>query len=811
MPDKTIREYFLRLPAEERRVSEMRDFVAEACTRARLSERDIKKVQMCAEEAFTNVIRHAYLFGPGWIQIKAEVRPSSLALSVIDHGRSFDFDAVERPDLSRLIARERKGGLGILMIRTLMDEVDYRVGREGNVLRMVKYCERPTPDPASKRRRLTLRGQFMLTSSVFMTLVAGGICAYVLGTSGRVGREQVLERSLAVAKSLANNASALLIGPEHTPDWGNVNVQVLAPRAKAEQPWIDYVCVVGNDRIVYSHSEPESLLTTYLAPPGVLDRPGVPQRFARKQPAGGRSLQELYDVSAAIRLENGTSLGTVHLGILEEVIQGQVRSMRARVLGVALALLALGMVAVGSASSVLVKPIQKLMDGVRTVGSGDLEHYISLSSDDEIGQIARAFNDMTRRFRNSQRNVVEQERIRKEMQVAQEIQQTLLPARFPEVDGYEIATLYRAAKEVGGDYYDFVWVNKDVLGVVVADVSGKGVPGSLIMTMIRTALRREALGNRSAKEVLQNVNAFVAEDMRHGMFVTIFYVILDSRKRVISFASAGHNPMILYRGGTGEAYFLNPPGVPLGLSLPDQDLFPQTLELERTRLHKGDLLIVHTDGVTEAMNRSREQFGTRRLFEFVRAHAQLSPAEFVKQLDGEISQFTEGYAQSDDLTMVVIQEKLDAGELFAQRWREVFEGAVSNSASARESALENGVSLSTYYHYRKVYQERGEEGLRALANRDSQFARLLSVRERNRVLEVVKLHPDFGPTRISEELASSPEALLISPTRVYDELRRLKLNTRSHRREFARGDSRPVLHVWDEAEQAPANPSSPQL
>lgn len=324
-------------------------------------------------------------------------------------------------------------------------------------------------------------------------------------------------------------------------------------------------------------------------------------------------------------------------------------------------LLSLGIVAVSSISGFFVQPIQKLMDGVRTVGGGDLEHHISLQSDDEIGQIARAFNDMTRRFKNSQKNLVEQERLRKEMQVAQEIQQTLLPARFPEIEGYDIATLYRAGKEVGGDYYDFVWVNKDSLGIVVADVSGKGVPGSLIMTMIRTALRREARGNMSAKEVLQNVNAFVSEDMKRGMFVTIFYVILDSKQRVINFASAGHNPMILYRAETGEAYFLNPPGVPLGLSLPDQQLFPETLQLERTKLKKDDLLVIYTDGVTEAMNRAREQFGEKRFLEFIKLNAHLNPSEFAPRLDEEINRFTEGSLQSDDLTVVVIREKLVAG------------------------------------------------------------------------------------------------------------------------------------------------------
>ena len=143
----------------------------------------------------------------------------------------------------------------------------------------------------------------------------------------------------------------------------------------------------------------------------------------------------------------------------------------------------------------------------------------------------------------------------------------LLPREVPELEGFELGSLYRAAKEVGGDYYDFLPVDDRTVGVVVADVSGKGVPGSLVMTMIRTALRMEARGNRNASDVMSKMNAFVTDDMKKGMFVTMFYVILDSKNRVISYASAGHNPMILYRHETRETFFLNPRGFPVGISL----------------------------------------------------------------------------------------------------------------------------------------------------------------------------------------------------------------------------------------------------
>jgi serine phosphatase RsbU (regulator of sigma subunit) len=122
------------------------------------------------------------------------------------------------------------------------------------------------------------------------------------------------------------------------------------------------------------------------------------------------------------------------------------------------------------------------------------------------------FNEITNKFKKAQESVLEQEKMQKEMEVAKEIQHSLLPRQTPKVSGYDIAPLYQAAAEVGGDYYDFVDVDDDTIGVVVADVSGKGVPGSLVMTMIRTALRMEARGNKHASDVMSKMNTFVTDE-----------------------------------------------------------------------------------------------------------------------------------------------------------------------------------------------------------------------------------------------------------------------------------------------------------
>ena len=196
------------------------------------------------------------------------------------------------------------------------------------------------------------------------------------------------------------------------------------------------------------------------------------------------------------------ALGWIQIVVRESAIVERVSGARFELATIALFTLFLGYVLSAVLITIFVQPIQALSDSVRAIGEGTMVADIGASGNDQIDDIARAFNEVTAKFRAAQGHLMEQERMQQEMQVAQEIQQMLLPRKVPELEGFELGYLYRAAKEVGGDYFDFLAVDERTVGVVVADVSGKGVPGSLVMTMIRTALRMEARGNRSASDVM---------------------------------------------------------------------------------------------------------------------------------------------------------------------------------------------------------------------------------------------------------------------------------------------------------------------
>ncbi len=208
--------------------------------------------------------------------------------------------------------------------------------------------------------------------------------------------------------------------------------------------------------------------------------------------------------------------------------------------------------------------------------------------------------------------VAAQERLRRDLQIARDIQQRLLPDHCPIIEGFEIAARGTSAMEVGGDYYDFFWVDDDHLGIVVADVSGKGVYAALVVAMIRSAFRIQAPDNYDVRDVLSRVNTFISEDLRRDMFVTCVYGILEVSTKKFTWARAGHETL-LFAHSDHTVEMLSPEGFPLGIiGAPE---FSDFLEIETIQMHSGDRLLLFTDGLTEAMNSSGEEFGMDRVLE----------------------------------------------------------------------------------------------------------------------------------------------------------------------------------------------------
>lgn len=249
----------------------------------------------------------------------------------------------------------------------------------------------------------------------------------------------------------------------------------------------------------------------------------------------------------------------------------------------------------------------------------------------------------------------ELEAIQYDLRVASEIQHAILPKRFPAFPDYRQFDLYasmRAARSVGGDFYDFFLVDENHLGMVIADVSDKGVPAAILMAISRTMIRATALGRLSPAACLRESNELLCRESSNGMFVTAFYALLNIHTGEVTYCDGGHNWPLLLTRGDGWAEFLPATGdMALGV-------VPGLTYKERAlRLEPGDSLFLYTDGVTEAMNPAGELYGDERLRSTLLALAGGSPRELIDGVDGSLRAFVADAPQSDDITMLALGYK----------------------------------------------------------------------------------------------------------------------------------------------------------
>jgi serine phosphatase RsbU (regulator of sigma subunit) len=252
--------------------------------------------------------------------------------------------------------------------------------------------------------------------------------------------------------------------------------------------------------------------------------------------------------------------------------------------------------------------------------------------------------------RQQQQEAQERERIEQELRVARLIQQTLLPKTLPELPGYDVAAYYQPAREVGGDFYDFVDLEDGRLGLVVGDVTDKGVPAALVMATTRTMLRAAAQRLFSPGEVLQRVNEVLVADIPPNMFVTCLYAVLEPQSGRLLYANAGHDLPYRRRAGRNEgAEELRATGMPLGL-MPGMGYEEKEISLE-----KGDSVFFYSDGIVEAHDPHREMFGFPRLQGLVGTHRS-GGSSLIGFLLSELTRFTgEGWEQEDDITIVTLE------------------------------------------------------------------------------------------------------------------------------------------------------------
>ncbi|MBD3878785.1 MAG: SpoIIE family protein phosphatase [Quinella sp. 1Q5] len=305
-----------------------------------------------------------------------------------------------------------------------------------------------------------------------------------------------------------------------------------------------------------------------------------------------------------------------------------------------------------------VKPINELSDGVREIASGNLDKKLDIHTGDEIEHLATCFNAMTddlkAQMTNLKKVTAEKERIATELDVAKDIQSGMLPKDFPNRKDFELLATMKPAKEVGGDFYDFYFIDETHLAITVADVSGKGIPAALFMVIAKTVLNNFATSfykQNGLAPVVAAANEQLCANNEAMMFVTAFVGVLDLETGEFTFVNGGHNPPVIYHAATNHCDFLD---VKKNFVLGPMDGIP--FAEQKINLERGDLLFLYTDGVTEALNVKDEEYLPDRLIAF------MNSTDCTKDLDsllrnvrGDLAKHVGEAEQSDDITMFALR------------------------------------------------------------------------------------------------------------------------------------------------------------
>jgi len=250
--------------------------------------------------------------------------------------------------------------------------------------------------------------------------------------------------------------------------------------------------------------------------------------------------------------------------------------------------------------------------------------------------------------------VADKKRMDHDLQIARDIQRILLPSGSPEIVGFEVSGINIPARQVSGDYFDYLRIDEHRFGIAIADVSGKGVPASLIMAMCRSVLRSQAPGSESPAAVLKRVNRQLYPDIKEDMFISMAFLIIDERDGSVTMARAGHDAPLIYRKATSSTIKISPPGMALGID--SGDVFDRVLRDFPVELEKDDTLILYTDGITEALDSQDMEFGLERLNQAICSSAPDGAPAIIRRLTDDVRSFTGVQPQNDDITLIAIHK-----------------------------------------------------------------------------------------------------------------------------------------------------------
>lgn len=501
---------------------------------------------------------------------------------------------------------------------------------------------------AKTRRVVSMRLIVSAASSALVALCVIGVGAVSEKNTRELLSSEVEARLLLEASNLANLSVDALLN-----DFPELTLNPVVSDIQVKRPDLAVVTVLDHQGLIKGHAD----VRMYGMRLALLDSL-VPVASSLDLEAGEVFLGNEHLLVAAVDAmhADGQHLGRAVVGLQRDTFETLVTRARQQVILVSALLLIVSLTVSVLLMRQLMRPIGALRKGLERIGHGDLDSPMNLNDRTELGLLADTVDEMAARIRESQRDMVEKERLAHEMDLAQDIQLSLLPDAHTVAGEFVIEGSYQAAAEVGGDFFDVFHLPDGRVGCIIADVAGKGLGGCLVTSMLAVLIRSQRNRFESPRELLIALEEGLVDQLAPGVFVTAFYGILDAQSGTLTYASAAHSPLLVYRAQGGEVERFETRGIPIGAVR--GGVLATTLDDERIELAAGDLALQYTDGLNEAPHaHTEEEFGFDRIVEVLETASGSGRRVLLRTLQEETRRWSGNLPQSDDLTLLAISRE----------------------------------------------------------------------------------------------------------------------------------------------------------
>nr|MBN2276453.1 PP2C family protein-serine/threonine phosphatase [candidate division Zixibacteria bacterium] len=499
--------------------------------------------------------------------------------------------------------------------------------------------------PEARQFKNSIRFEFSLYMSGIILVLMLATGYFITDRYVKTVTRNTIDKVLIQARSYSGSTGKLIIAA-NGPDALLLNN--ICNKLAADNSDIHWVGITDKDYVFLAHTNIKEVISgARMTPPaneGFRDIPREGEAFDRR----GDSLFIAIPV-----MENNILVG--YLGVAasaRQIIEARNRSL-VTVISITIVMILLGIPVTMIILHRKLRPLSLITDSLKKIDFDNIIIDIPHHSRNEFGYLSETLRVMGTRLNAAQKDIIEKERIARELEIAREIQTNILPTGYPSAAAFEFAGAYRSAREVGGDYYDFIDFNDMYMAFLVADVSGKSLPGMLVMLLTRDIIKRLTRNIMEPSLILSGVNRELLKNIKKGMFVTMFFGLLNKTTGEFTFASAGHNPLIKMNSRTGKIEQLKTKGFPLGMM--PAEAFDKRIEKGRIMLQNDDWLVQYTDGINEAVNPGGEEFGMDRFTGILKENMSAYPADLIERTMNRHEAFVGTADQFDDITLMVMK------------------------------------------------------------------------------------------------------------------------------------------------------------